>query len=228
MLARALAVLTLHWQALFEYGQVVEYAGDIERAVPLYEAALAVAREIDDPQAISVALWALGEAAYGRGDVASAERCNEEAIALLRSAGDEFMLSVCLTTCGSIALARDDAPRAASAYGEALELTLGLEMHWVVSAACAGFAAVAAASADCLGAATLLGTAETIREASHQSRMANFYHHAQTTQTVRAALGDDAFAAAWDAGRALPLEDAGALPRALGLLPDMPRRERNG
>jgi tetratricopeptide (TPR) repeat protein len=228
MLARALAVLTLHWQALFEYGQVVEYAGDNERAVPLYEAALAVAREIDDPQAISVALWARAEAAYGRGNFDIADRLNEEAFALLRSAGDEFMLSLCLTIRGAVALSGSDAPRAAAAYGEALDLTLGLEMHWATSAAYAGFAALAAGRADPIGAAMLLGAAETIREASHQSRMANFYHHAQTTQAVRATLGDENFAAAWAAGRALPLEDAAALPGALGLLPDMPRRERNG
>jgi hypothetical protein len=97
-------------------------------------------------------------------------------------------------------------------------------MHWATSAACAGFAALAAGRAEYIDAATLLGAAEIIREASHQSRMANFYHHAQTTQAVRAALDDEAFAAAWDAGRALPLEDAAALPRARGLLPDMPRR----
>jgi predicted ATPase/transcriptional regulator with XRE-family HTH domain len=220
VLARALAAPTLHWQALFEYGQVVEYAGDIERAVSLYELALAVARELDDPQAVSVALWALGEAAYGRGDVASAECCNEEAIELIRLAGDEFMLSLCLTTRGAIALAWDDAPRAAAAYGEALDLTLGLEMHWATSAACAGFAALAAGRAAYIDAATLLGAAETIREASHQMRMANFYHHAKTTQAVRAALGEDDFAAAWEAGRSLPDEDAATLPPILRLLQD--------
>jgi predicted ATPase/transcriptional regulator with XRE-family HTH domain len=217
-LARALAAPTLHWQALFEYGQVVEYAGDIERAVPLYKSALAVARELDDPQAASVALWALGEAAYGRGDFESAERLNDEAIELLDSAGDEFMLSICLTTRGAIVLARGDVTRAVAAFRQALDLALGLEMDWAASAACAGFAAVAAARADCVAAAQLLGAAETFREASHQRRMANFYHHAQTTQVVRSALSAEAFAAAWDAGRALPMGEAGDLPRTLGLL----------
>ena len=57
-----------------------------------------------------------------------------------------------------------------------------------------------------------------MREASHQERIPNYAHHAQTMQAVRAALGEAAFAAAWEAGRALPAEEAVDLPRTLGLL----------
>ena len=217
-LARSLDVPGLLWQALFERGQAAEYADDDARAVPLYEAALAVARELNDAQAASVPLWALSEVAYGRGDLETSGRLGEEAIALLRSGGDEFMLSLCLVTRGGVALGWGDLPRAVVAYQEALELALGIEMQWVVAGALAGFAAVAAARGHHVAAAGLLGAAATIREASHQDRFANFYHHAQTTQAVRAAVGEAAFVAAWEAGRAMPAEEAVDLPRSLGLL----------
>jgi non-specific serine/threonine protein kinase len=213
-LARSLDAPALRWQALFEWGQALDYAGDVEQAIPLYESALAVARELNDAEASSVVLWALSEVAYGRGDLGTAERLSEEALTLVRSVGDEFMLSLCHTTVGAIALARDETARAIVAYQEALELALGIEMDWVIASALAGFAAVATARGDHLAAARLLGAAEAMREASNQYRMANFYQHAQTTQAVHAALGEAAFAEAWDVGRSLPAEAAVDLPPA--------------
>ena len=207
-LARSLNLPAHLCSALFELGQALEYAGDAARAVPLYEAALAVARDLHDTQATRLALWALSEVAYGRGDLESAGQLNEETIALLRSGGEEFMLSMGLLTSGAVALGRGDVPRAVAAFREALELALGLDMQWAIASALAGSAAVAAARGDQIAAATLLGAAATVREASHQDRFANFYHHAQTTETVRAALDEDAFAAAWEVGRQLTLDEA--------------------
>jgi tetratricopeptide (TPR) repeat protein len=217
-LARSLSVPALLSWALFELGQAVEYAGDLARAVPLYESALAVARDLNNAHATGVALWALSEAAYGRGDLEAAGRLNEETVAVLRSAGNEFLLSLSILTNGEVALGLGDLPRAVVAYQEALDLALGIDMQWAIAGALAGFAAVPAARGHHVAAAELLGAAATIREASHQDRFPNFYHHAQTTQTVRAALGEEAFVAAWEAGRAMPAEEAVDLPRSLGLL----------
>jgi hypothetical protein len=173
----------------------------------LYESAVAVARKLKDAQAIGVPLYALSEVAYGRGDFETAERLSEEAVALVRSAGDEFVLSLCLTTIGAVALARDDTSEAAAAYEEALALGLGIDSDWAIASALAGFAAVAAARGDYFTAAKLLGATETVREASHQQRLPNYVHHAQTTQAVRTALSESAFTTVWEAGRALATED---------------------
>ena len=177
-----------------------------------------MARELNDAHGAGAALNALSDAAYWRGDLETAERLGEEAVALLRSIGDAFELSLGLTNIGAVALARGDTPRAVVAYQEALDLALGIEADWVIANALAGFAAVAMARGDHAGAAQLLGATETVREASHHARIPSFTHHAQTTRAVRAALGDAAFVAAWEAGRALPAEEAVDLPRALGLL----------
>ena len=147
--------------ALFARGGGRTGEGDDDRAVALYEAALAVARELNDAHGAGAALNALSDAAYRRGDLETAERLGAEAVALLRSIGDAFELSLGLTNIGAVALAWGDTPRAVVAYQEALELALGIEADWVIANALAGFAAVAAARGDHAGAAQLLGATET-------------------------------------------------------------------
>jgi predicted ATPase/class 3 adenylate cyclase len=217
-LARGLDVPVVLWQALFERGRVAKGEGDEDRAVLLWESALAVARELNDPQAASVQLLHLSDAAYRRGDLEAAERLGEEAVAVVRPVGDEFVLSIALGNIGQVALAHGDGPRALLAYQEALDLGRGIGNDWAIANALAGFAAVAAAQDEHLAAARLLGATETFRAASHMDVVANAAHHAQTTQAVRAALGEAAFAEAWDAGRALSAEEAVELPCVLELI----------
>jgi non-specific serine/threonine protein kinase len=216
-LARDLDLPAILWQAIFQRGMVAEWESDDDRAWALYESALAVARGLNDAQAIGVVLYALSDTAYRRGDLPSSERFGEESVALLRGAGDEWALGLSLTTLGAVALARSDVSAATAIFQESLALGLGVNADWVVAGALAGFAAVAATRGDHT-AARLLGATETLREASHQGRLSNYYHHAQTIQTVRAALGEAAYAAAWEEGRALPTDEAIDLPRNLGLL----------
>jgi predicted ATPase/DNA-binding XRE family transcriptional regulator len=217
-LARALSIPAVLGQALFARGAVAEFEGDDDRAVALWESALAVAGELNDAHGAGAALNALSEAASWRGDLETAERLGEEAVVLLRSIGDAFELSIGLTSIGAVALARGDSPRAVVAYQEAFDQALGIQADWVIANALAGFAAVAEGRGDHPGAAQLLGATETFREASHHARIPRFTHHAQITQTVRAALGETAFTAAWQAGRALSAADAAALPQVLGLV----------
>jgi predicted ATPase len=217
-LARALDLPAILWQAIFQRGMVAEWESDDDRANSLYESALAVARELNDAQAVGVVLYALGDTAYRRGDLPGSERFCEESVALLRGAGDEWALGLSLTNLGAVALARSDVSAAIASFQESLALGLGVDADWVVACALAGFAAVASARGDHTAAARLLGATETLREASHQGRLSNYFHHAQTRQTVRAALGEAAFAAAWEEVRALPADEAIDLPQNLGLL----------
>jgi predicted ATPase/DNA-binding XRE family transcriptional regulator len=217
-LAREFRAPALLQGVYFWCGVIAEWQDDDGRAVPLYEAALATARKLNAVQEIGAALNALSEAAYRRGDFEAAACLNEEALTFLRSIGDEWELAVGLTCHGAIALAQNDTPSASLAYQEALDRALGIGVEWLIASALAGFAAVAAARGDNVAAAKLLGATETVRELSRQARVPNFAHQAQTTQAVHAALGEEAFAAAWEAGRARSAEDAADLPHALGLL----------
>jgi predicted ATPase/transcriptional regulator with XRE-family HTH domain len=214
-LARMLNDRGVLWQALAWRGRTAEYEGDDNRAVPLYEAALAVARDLNDAQAIGECLGDLSDAAYRRGDLEAAEQLGEDALVAVRAVGHELMVSMGLCNSGQLALARGDIPRAIAAYQEALDLALGVDIPWIIANALAGSAAVAATQGDHTGAARLLGATDALREASHQPRIAHHYHLAQTTRSVHEALDGAAFAAVWEAGRALPVEEAVATARAV-------------
>jgi predicted ATPase/transcriptional regulator with XRE-family HTH domain len=216
-LARTLNAPAALYEALFWRGVVAEREDDDRRAAALYESALVVAHELNEAQAIGGALNALSYAAYRRGDLETAARLGEEAVARIRTVGDEFELSVGLTIIGAVALASGNMPRARIAYQEALDHALGIEVEWLIANALAGFAAVTAALGDHVAAARLLGATEIVLESSLHARIPNFTHQAQTIQAVRAALGETAFAAAWEAGRTLSPEEAVDLPRSLGL-----------
>jgi hypothetical protein len=72
-----------------------------------------------------------------------------------------------------------------------------------------GLAAVAAAQAQPERAARLFGAAEALRTAVGAPRPhAERAEHERHFAAARAALGEEAFAAAWGAGRAMPLEAA--------------------
>jgi tetratricopeptide (TPR) repeat protein len=217
-LARVLNEPTLLWQVPFERGLVARLAGDDEQAPSFFETALAAGRKRNDAYGAGISLAMLGNIAHQRGDIDTAERLNADAIVLLRTVGAAFELSIGLSLIGEVALARGDLPRAIAAYQEALDLALRVEVELAVAIALAGFAAVATARADHTASARLLGATETVREASHHDRLSTHVLHAQTMQTVRTVLGEAAFVSEWEAGRALPVEEAVALPRSLGLL----------
>ena len=217
-LARALDAPDVLWQALFTRGIVAEYEGDDDRERAFYEAALAIARQQHDAQATSVVLYALSEASYRHGDLQAAGRLAEEAVRLVRSVGDEFVLSLSLANIGQAALARGDANTAADAYHEALDLAVGIGADWAIANALNGFAAIAAARGQHVAAARLLGATEAVRQSSYQERIPSYTLQAQTTEAVRGTLGEDAFAAARESGRAVSRDDVATLPHTLGLI----------
>jgi hypothetical protein len=83
--------------------------------------------------------------------------------------------------------------------------------------ASAGSPTATVARGDHVAAAQFLGATETVREASHQDRLSNYAHRAQTIRAVRTGLGESAFTAAWDAGRPLSVEEAVTFVHVLGL-----------
>jgi hypothetical protein len=76
-----------------------------------------------------------------------------------------------------------------------------------------GFAHVAGAEGDAERAARLFGAAEALREAlGAPLPPVERAHYDRSVAATRAALGEEAFAAAWAEGRALSLEQAIAAP----------------
>ena len=104
---------------------------DQRRAEELSEEAVARARTLGDPRAISSALNVLASVAAARGEHERAVAHNEEALALRRTLGDGLLVADSAYNLGEAALSLGDTGRARAAYEEALVLArdIGAILH---------------------------------------------------------------------------------------------------
>jgi tetratricopeptide (TPR) repeat protein len=194
-----------------------DYAG----AQSLWEEGLRLAREVDDKPGIALTLSALGSVIYLHGHAARAKPIFEEGLQIWHELGSQHNIAWGLDMLGHVALQQHDLRHAASLFEESLTLRRDLKETHTMAWCLAGLASVAVAEGRMEWAARLLATTAGLQEASGKNfdattwiggaghipiiSQAEFERH---VAAVRAALGDDIFAAAWAAGRALPLEQA--------------------
>lgn len=195
--------------ALFYLGNTAELAGDAATARARYEASLDAWRAGGDVVGTAGALGYLGNLAHRAGDEAAARRHYEAGLTILRSTGNRVGVAYALGRLGGVAAAQGDAPGAARRYRESLaifhELGYGRGLaEWLTS-----LADTVGAAGDGPLAARLLGAA-----AAQLARLGTDLFPAdradwnRTIAATRAALDPAAFAVAWDAGWAKPLEQA--------------------
>jgi hypothetical protein len=117
-----------------------------------------------------------------------------------------------LGNLGRVALSQGEYGRAAALLEEALLLSRDIGTRELVAAGLECLAWVAAARGQSRRAARGCGAAEALREVLGAPLPPDERaDHDQAVHAMRTALGEEAFAAAWSAGRALPLEQAIAL-----------------
>ena len=122
---------------------------------------------------------------------------------------------------GPVAVAateQGDLARAAQLYQERLSLWIVLGDRRGIGGTLAGFAGVALAREQPERAARLLGAAYALRDALGVARLSHHVHGERILDATRACLGEGAFAAAWETGRALPIE--AAIAEAVALAAD--------
>ncbi len=231
--ARAEELLALPWPAgdaantrlaLLVLGTVARDQGDTPRAVGLLEQSVAIARATrvafyPSSELLGHALAWLGSAVLEQGDPVRATGLYEECLAVSHTDGDKLVMAWALRGLGHVARRQGDAARARSLYAECLAVCRDAGIRWVVPGTLEELAHLAAA-ADADGeersrAVPLLGAAAALRSALGMPLLpVERPAYRQTEETLRAALGEEAFAAEWAAGQALTLEQALAL--ALG------------
>jgi predicted ATPase/DNA-binding CsgD family transcriptional regulator len=173
-------------------------------------------RELGDLDGIAYAINATAIGAFQLGDADAAEPLLEEALAAARAVGNRRYTSRILLGMGFIAVEREDWPAARGLFEESAAIAAEYGDRWMISAFCLpelARAHVAEGRAEI--AAILLGAAEAERDSADVPIPAREVGpHEETVRAARSALGEDRFAEAWAAGRAMTMAEAMAAAEA--------------
>ncbi|MGI8689439.1 MAG: ATP-binding protein [Thermomicrobiales bacterium] len=201
--------------ALRILGLIAQEQGDYAGAAPLHEESLLLCKTLGDRQGIAFALANLGHIAGVQGDNLRATLLFEESLALSRALGDRRTTSRALSGFGDIARQHGDVTRAIALYKESLTLNRNVGHLLGVAENIERFALIAYDQGQPERAARLLGAANALRTIiGAPLPPADRDAYDRTITNARTALGEKAFASAWEAGRMFSMEQVVA--EALG------------
>ncbi len=200
-------------------GEAALYATDFDRATRLLQESLAIADEIGNRGIRAWVLNLLGQVALYRGQATQAGSLLEESLGLYQELGLRGGASLVLGNLGSLAFAGGDWAWARTRWLAALQLCRELGNTLGLIFALERFAALAQALGQAAPAARLWGAAEARREALGAPQpLPERAFWAPALAAAQGTLTEAAFTAAWNAGRATPLD--AALAYALAVLPE--------
>jgi predicted ATPase len=180
---------------------------DFERATEECTLALRMFRELGDVEGIAWSLLSLGTVARHQGAREQAAALLQESRSQAERIGFREGIAWSLEQLGLLAADRGD-PAAAPLLRNSLEIHHDLRDRWRTCSVLEDLAAIALAQ-DCpRQAARLLAAAEALRVMiGTVIAPCDSAQHAATMTGARAALGGEAFAAAWQQGRLAQIED---------------------
>jgi hypothetical protein len=184
--------------------------GNVVVARALLVKSVEIAREHGDQWGLTFALSQLGIIAYHDADLTAARRFREEAAAVARAIGDRHTLGLALAGLALVARLQEHYDESERLFHETLLVSSELKDQWVMPRALGGLAGAAVLAANYERAARLFGATAAMREVSGTGEAARSFRgtYERDEAEARAALGEEAFAAAWAAGRAMSLEQA--------------------
>jgi predicted ATPase/DNA-binding XRE family transcriptional regulator/Tfp pilus assembly protein PilF len=214
-LARAVGDQRTTASTLDSLGILATHQSDVQRATAYFEEDLAVARALGDSGSIARSLNNRGVLAYFQGRWVESATAFEEALVLSRALGNRLRMASCLMGLGWVATHQGDLGRAVVLEREALTLYWELGYKRRSAEALESLAMTAGVAGQGERAAHLLGVVATLRETigAPQSKALR-KDMDQALAEARAALGEEAWAAAFASGQALSLEEA--IAEALG------------
>lgn len=190
---------------LRELSYVVWHRGDMERGAPLFEEYLALCRRLRNTSQAMDAMRLVAEAALHHGEYARAAALCEEGLAFSHIRRDKIVTAL-LRICLAHALqAHGERDRARQLYRETLPDLQHLWQKWWLARCLDGLARVGIADNRHDYAVQLFGAADAMRGAGPPPP-SDRQHIDRAIGEARAVLGEQAFAAAWAAGRAMTVE----------------------
>ncbi|MBV9596122.1 MAG: hypothetical protein JOZ87_04620 [Chloroflexi bacterium] len=204
------------WFARNCLAETFRHHGHNDRAAQLVEENLALARQRNDEWGIAQGFRLLGLIAEANDDYTRASELLEESLSRWLAMGASRGPHWSFLELGRVVLAQGDIERAGSLMRESLRLCVAAWHRREIARCLEGFAVLAVATGQPTQAVQLLGAAEKLREAASVPALPNDKHvYARALDMLHEVLADDAFTAAWDQGRCLPIDDAIATAREL-------------
>jgi non-specific serine/threonine protein kinase len=201
------------WQtanSLFLDGLVAWEQGDLATATSLGEECAAQWRRLGGRRGVAVALgFLLCPVLREQGDLERAIAFGEEGLALGRDLGEGGVIGWACLGLGQAACEHGDPVRAREALVEGLSLFWERGMRWFVARCLAGLTQVARLQGQAQRAVRVAGATEVLLACINAPLpRGDRVGFGRAVDASRAALGDEAFTVAWQAGQALPLAEA--------------------
>jgi tetratricopeptide (TPR) repeat protein len=203
--------------ALMLLGDVAEAEDDFGRAATLFEEAHALFRLAGDRSRVGIMINRIGLIVWRQGDLGRAAALHEEALALRQELGDQVGVAMSLMNLGLVVADLGDYRRAAALQGESLALSVETGFARGVPDIFENFARIAEAIREDQRSTQLFGAAEALRvRLGFPGVPFDRDDNRRLIARLRSRLGESGFAAAWAAGRAMPLDEAIALALETG------------
>jgi tetratricopeptide (TPR) repeat protein len=194
-------------RVLHKLADLAHDRGDLSGARALFDACLAIRRAIGDGVGIAEALIGLGDVMLKQGDCDGAANCYNAALARVQARGDQVDRAWAIRGLARVARARAEYARAWELFVESLRLAWAQANPWGIAVCLDGLGGAVAALGDAVWAAVLFGAADGVRAANRLHAVAGALPDVDEDRAAtRIQLGDEAFAAALEEGRALPVD----------------------
>jgi tetratricopeptide (TPR) repeat protein len=190
-------------------GLVAYYEGDFSSARPLYEQSLTRFRNTDEEIGIASALLGLGRIAMWEGEHSRARALLQESLAIFREVKEKHSSVWALNSLAWIGWHEGEVATARAHLVEALGLCRETGRYWESIDTLVSAGHLAQRQCSPARAARLFGAAEALRESIGEAMPpVERAGYEGSLTAVRAALGEERFAAAWAEGQALSREQA--------------------
>jgi predicted ATPase/DNA-binding CsgD family transcriptional regulator len=183
--------------------------GDTTQAKLRMAEGLRLASQAGNQKWISYITLGKGYEILRRGDHAKAAEIFEEVVRMCAAVDDRFREMNATFALALAVHALGDRVRSVDLYLRIIDLGRELAVPWGITRGLTGLAAIGATTGKAKTAARLLGAADALGEQmGFVSNVEGQIYHDDALERARHQLGEERFAAAWNAGRSLTLEEA--------------------
>ncbi|HEX9990123.1 MAG TPA: tetratricopeptide repeat protein [Chloroflexia bacterium] len=190
-------------------GALAELMGEYLSAIQYYEEAVVIDRSIGDQWNLSYSIYGLALTSHFQGYREKARALYEEALSMYREIGIKRGVAGALRLLGHLACDEADYKSAIALMRESLSLARQLDNSFSAALCLAAIGGLASIDGKVEQTVVLFGAANALKlEQAIRPFPIDRLKYEEHLANARDTIGEDAFVAAWERGRAMSLDDA--------------------